>query len=737
MTRAARLAFVISLLATLGARPTIAVEPPPNAPATVDWDAASGRLTLRYHGTAILQADVRVEDAAGAALPGVAVNLDESGPVAADAPVEQRLMLSCAGLPDGGRIVVAGTVVTSDEGFAAELPGPAQQRFPVVRTSVGASRSLRNDAVYDRRWDWVLAGPAGTRIKPRPAAVDAAFSWECRGSDVGLVFRPRYYQKHREIANFTPWTYRVWQGPVTGYCTWWAYRYDFTEKTLDELLAVFTAQRLPDFGYRYVQLDDTYQIGNGSCPKNWLTWNEKFPGGAARAVASIRAAGMEPGVWVHRVHRPNDPHVADIGREHPDWFVKKEDGKLYAEGGFYLLDTTNPAAVEGMARSLFRELSKQDWAYVKIDGAGDLLYNYRNPKSAAHFSRTGGSPEQSLRDWDAAAREALGPDVYILTCWGVHPGLCSVGLVDGCRLGSDGFGPAGLQKFNSWNGVVWRNDPDHCDILAEPLPEKTFMRTFNVEQAPADAIEQPTLVSLAGGVLLVSDKVEAYRDDAAIEGMKRAAPVLFTVPGQLYDYGGRANRDHGAPLRGGEAPWWLMEIDRPFDHWSVLARFNWRREAQGWKRPGADAQEVAFADLGLDPDREYLVSEFWTQQFLGSFKGGFTAPPLSAAEAVQVFGIREARPHPWVLTTTRHVTHGAVCLRDVRWDAATNQLSGSSGVVADDPYVLTVHVPAGWKPAAATIDGREVAVVADGQTAAIRLVPGATGDVEWSVSFTR
>ena len=90
-----------------------------------------------------------------------------------------------------------------------------------------------------------------------------------------------------------------------------------------------------------------------------------------------------------------------------------------------------------------------------------------------------------------------------------------------------------------------------------------------------------------------------------------------------------------------------------------------------------------------------------------------------------------------MLTTTRHVTHGAVCLRDVRWDAATNQLSGSSGVVADDPYVLTVHVPAGWKPAAATIDGREVAVAADGQTAAIRLVPGATGDVEWSVSFTR
>jgi hypothetical protein len=35
---------------------------------------------------------------------------------------------------------------------------------------------------------------------------------------------------------------------------------------------VFSQKKLPDFGYQYIQLDDTCQIGNGSCPQNWLTW---------------------------------------------------------------------------------------------------------------------------------------------------------------------------------------------------------------------------------------------------------------------------------------------------------------------------------------------------------------------------------------------------------------------------------------------------------------------------------
>ena len=81
----------------------------------------------------------------------------------------------------------------------------------------------------------------------------------------------------------------MWKGSVTGYCTWWAYRGGFTQKTLDAMLEVFVRKHLPDFGYHYMQFDNCYQVGNGSCPQNWLNWNKhKYPGGWKYAVKAIR-----------------------------------------------------------------------------------------------------------------------------------------------------------------------------------------------------------------------------------------------------------------------------------------------------------------------------------------------------------------------------------------------------------------------------------------------------------------
>jgi len=41
------------------------------------------------------------------------------------------------------------------------------------------------------------------------------------------------------------------------------------------------------------------------------------------------------------------------------------------------------------------------------------------------------------------------------------------------------------------NGVVWRSDPDHCDIMSVGFKEKTTMKTFGAPAAMADTIEQP------------------------------------------------------------------------------------------------------------------------------------------------------------------------------------------------------------------------------------------------------
>jgi hypothetical protein len=728
MQRTAHVVFLSAALATVcwAAAPG-KVQPPPNAPATVEWNASRGTLRLRYHDSVILDASIHAEDAAGRAVAGVEVKLDPAESRDEKEKVEQRLKFLLAAPREGAKLVLSGTVAGSEEAFPAETSGEAQKRFPLVRNSVGLSHNLRNNAIYDRRWDWMIAGPGdgATRILPQAPGKDGStFVWESRGAAIELVFRPRFYQKHRGLVFFEPWTYQVWKGSVTGYCSWWPYRDGISQRVVDALVDVFAEKKLPDFGYKYLQLDAGY-CGGGGGPKSFLEWDtKKCPGGAEAAVKKIKSGGMQAGIWVHRVYRSYvDRYLPQIGKQHPDWFVTKADGSIYQGGyGIWTLNTKNKEALEAMVRPLFRTLRQQGWDYVKIDGAGDMLYSDMEKPVADHFKQIGSTPEQSLRNWDRVAREELGKDIFILTCWGVGPGRASIGLVDGCRLGSDGFQWNTMLGNSSTNGVVWRGDPDHCDIMAAGAKDKTTMKTFGTPAAMSDTIDQPCVVAMAGNMLMVSDKAEDYKNDSNLEGMKRSAPVLFTVPGQLYDGGGNGT-------------WWLQEIDRPFEHWSVLARFNWRQSKLKGNRPDAAETEVKFADLGLADDREYLVFEFWTQTFLGKSKGSFKAPAQDSNSALQVFAIREARAHPWVLSTTRHISQGGVDLLDERWDATSSTLSGKSAVVSGDPYVMTVHLPQGFRLASAEVGGEKVKTANQPETATVRIVPSATKTVEWRMAF--
>ena len=724
--------LTLSLAAALTCIASVAsgkdVAPPPNAPASAKWDAASGKLTLEYHGAKILIATVTAKDADGRS---VAVKFDTKADTA-DEKVEQAFAFTPAEAKEGTTLTLDGTVTGSGEAFPAETDSEAQKRFPYVRNSVGLSRNLRNNAVYDRRWDWVLIGPGdgGTKIAPtQQAKQQRTFSWTSRSASIELIFRPRFYQKHMDFTCYEPWTYKVWKGSVTGYCTWWSYRGNFTQKTLDAMLAVFVEKHLPDFGYHYMQFDNCYQKGNGSSPENWLNWHEKkYPGGWKYAIKAIRDAGMKPGIWVHRVHRPSDPGVKEIIEKHPDWFVPGADGKPHQQSGFCSLNTLNKEAVDTMIRALYRGLKKQGWDYVKIDGTGDLLRAYQNKNCAEFFKNHPTTPEQSLRKWDIVAREELGRDVYVLACHTVGNARHVIGLVDGGRLSNDGFQPRTLAQYNFLEGVAWRGDPDHCDILGTWLMDQDAMMPVFARTEPVSlrTVVRPAICAMAGGALMVSDKVEAYQDDGNLEGMKRSAPVLFTVPGQLYSCGRR------------QVPWWLQEIDRPFDHWSVLARFQWgekKKDKNEWELHGEPKQEVKFADLGLEADREYLVFEFWSQKFLGKSKGSFTAPAMDDNTGMQVFAIRQARPHPWVISTTRHLSQGGVSLQAEQWDAKRRVLSGRSAVVTGDPYVMSVHVPAGHRLKSAEVGGEKVEVSGAAPIASIRIVPSATKVVDWRIHF--
>jgi hypothetical protein len=102
---------------------------------------------------------------------------------------------------------------------------------------------------------------------------------------------------------------------------------------------------------------------------------------------------------------------------------------------------------------------------------------------------------------------------------------------------------------------------------------------------------------------------------------------------------------------------------------------------------------------------------------------------------MQVFAIREARPHPWILSTTRHISQGGVSLLDEKWDSASRTLSGRSAVVKGDPYIMTVHLPNGFRVEGAEVSGEKAVCASDEETATVRTIPSASETVNWRIEF--
>jgi len=630
---------------------------PPNEAARID--IIGGVIRIGYDGKEIFRGEMSGAEAGVEAK----VNLFRAGEA-----VSQTVLLTAR--DRRAEVRLRGTLAGGPESFPCEAD--RRDRGPVmVRHVSGTSRSLLNRAVYDRGRDWVLSVDAGPRasVTPLREAPDfREFGFEAEGGEIVLRFRPRFYQVHRGLGFFEPWTYTIWPDPVAGWISWFAFFDKVTEKDIVETADTLSDVLLP-FGYEYLQIDDGYQRGEG-LPQLWLQANDKFPRGLEFLPGYIKSKGLKPGIWTNVAFKQ-----ADFAGEHKDWFVSDEAGNP-ARGNWveFSLDASNAQAIDAVVRPVYRGLKEMGWEYFKVDALRHLRYEGYNAHSG-YFKRTNRHLVGAYREYVEAIRREIGRNVFLLGCWGIRPEL--IGLLDGCRVGTDGFSYAGMAQFNSWNNIVWRNDPDHIE-----LNEDRYKSTL--------------VTSLTGSILLLTDKPELYRTEA-VEPARRAAPVLWTVPGQIFDVdpsrsaelgrvdsevSGSGSRIFDASLQP-TCDLFLLELDRAFENWMVLGR------------TGESVREIRFADLGLDPGREYFVFEFWSRKLLGSFTRSFAPGPIDPVFRSQALAIRARQSHPQVVATGRHVTCGGVDLEIVRWKDGV--LSGTSRLVAGDPYEIYLTEPEGFR----------------------------------------
>ena len=670
---------------------------PPNAPAKIR--IRDGKLRIDYSGQTIFKANIEGEEENVQLLVNVSTAGDR---------VSQVVLLTSG--RNGPKLRITGTIFGSTESFPVEVDRRVKSPL-FVRHSSGISRSLLNRAVYDRRGDWVLSVDANPAVVVSPLEEKddgRTFSLTAEGGEIVLRFRPRFYQQHRGLRFFEPWTYKVWPDSVAGWVSWFAFFDKVTEKDIIETADVLSEVLLP-FGYKYLQIDDGYQKGQG-LPELWLNTNNKFPRGLGFLAGYIKSKGLKPGLWTNAAF-----NQADFAEAHKAWFLTDGQGTLHRGNWIGLaLDGSVPSALEAVVKPIYRGLRDQGWEYYKVDALRHLRYEGYNA-GAEHFARNKKDLVTAYRDYVGTIREEIGRGQFMLGCWGIRPEL--TGIIDGCRIGTDGFSYAGLAQYNSFNNVVWRNDPDHIELNT-------------------DAYKSLTVTSLTGSLLLLTDKPAVYRTEAA-EPAKRAVPVLWTLPGQIFDVDPSRSAElwrvdsevSGSGPRTFDAgssttcDLFLLEVNRPFEDWAVLGR------------TGESAGEVWFADLGLDPAKEYFVFEFWTKRLLGSFTGAFIPGPIDPKFRCQAFSLRKRLDRPQIVATNRHVSCGAVDLVETSWKKGI--LSGRSRVVEGDPYEIYLAVPDGFRLDKFTCDGADVlGTERAGVLLKLALMSGESREIGWTAQFS-
>jgi len=166
---------------------------------------------------------------------------------------------------------------------------------------------------------------------------------------------------------------------------------------------------------------------------------------------------------------------------------------------------------------------------------------------------------------------------------------------------------------------------------------------------------------------------------------------------------------------------WNLPVERPFGRWCVLGVFNY-----------ADSSDFtvtldAAKDLRLNPNKEYVVYEFWSKKLIGTFKGRFISR-LIPREDCDIYSVVEKMDRPVLVSTSRHIRQMAFDIKDMAWDGVQKMLSGLSRAVSGDPYQLRFYVPDGF-----SLKGVKLPAALIGTTATSK---GGMGQLLLTIDFT-
>lgn len=511
------------------------------------------------------------------------------------------------------------------------------------------------------------------------------------------------------------------------YCTW----YHAGASNEDQLATntAYAAQYLQPFGLSVMQIDDRWQRktprsfqGDSSFPTTGPikffaeSREDNYPSGMASSASNITSHGMIPGIWfmpfAGNLASPLFPHSL---------YAKNADGSPYHDARWSgtCLDLTNP---ETQAFVLERTKRIYDWGYryFKIDGmhtglATQNIYVNTHYKDQYLSDAKLHDPQmthvQAYRKGLQLLRKAA-PNTFILGC-NVSQNMLSMGpafgLIDAMRIGPDNGGGARGEwndvTLGAWHGNnlyflnkrVWHNDPDPVYVRpANPLNKARWMCSW---------------LAVSGSMHTSSEQYDTLPPER-LDLLKRCLPA-HTAIARPADY---LDSDHPRI--------WVAKDNRL----TILGFFNWNENQP-------DTINENLQRLDLQPNTPHVAFDYWNNQFLPPFTNSLHLQIPAAS--CRILAVRPAANQPQLLSTSRHITQGLIDVTAESWNPTTKTLSGTSLVVANDPYELRIALPTqgSWNLLQASANNTPLTQQPDPNGLRLSFTPTTTGPTRWSVQF--
>lgn len=592
-----------------------------------------------------------------------------------------------------------------------------QSTDQILRGASGPAFGSHDNALFDRQHDRVLEFRA-------PEHFRIAFDWSQKaygftfqnGIDFGRNFAFRVHEQYCRRKFAIPYApIRKTHGfttPPIGWMTWYAVQF----KASDEVV-MHNAQKLTECFAKYadklclwVDWEWIHKAFDGLGEEGVDTFTprkEAYPNGLAVVAKKLSDMGLIPILWVGAT---NDGQINQMLKVHPDWIM----GQKPSWCGQYWVDPTHPEVVKSYIPAIFKQIMGWGFQAIKWDclpvtfDMAELFHDKLN------------RPEiplgQAMRNVIQAARDAVGPDVYMLSCAGSTERdiTFAMDIFDAARIGGDIFGwdeflrnsIDRVFRFFPWHNVVFYADGDNLVLRPE---------FNNLNQARS----RVSFYGLTGLPLTIGDPMDDL-DAARIDMLRRIMPVVDIHPMELMQ-----------KTRGNDCVVTNLLINRPFASWNVVAIMNIKEDEL---MPSLSLS----ADLGLPSGngQRYAVYDFWHDRYLGEV--GDALHLTIAAQDTAVLRLTPlADDQPTLVSSSRHITQGGYELVDLRWDKKTLTLSGSSICVANEPYRISIAVPESLHANAASCKAScEMTTATDGSLKLV-FTPSDNATFAWEVQFKK